>query len=319
MDTFEVNHLIKQVALTDAIQEFAMEKNVGNRWTKKTEADYLMHLRLFQENSPKYLGEITTAIFYKHLQTVAAGRHGRPTPHMTTSAYRVLKVFFNWCAHEDRQLIVKSPIPKSFRLDAPSVKEKPIPTKETLRAFLNYFDDGTFIGMRNRTLMLFFAGTGCRLSEVLAAKDSNRAGVRDQDVDWKTAEVKVFGKGEVWRTVGIRGPILKAMFEYKAEVRKRFPMKKTEAFFITEDGSAFSGIGFQETLDRIGKRYDMHYSPHTWRKFFITCALENGMSDTAVMALSGHKTHVMLQHYSKTYQVRKAIAELEKHSPVAGL
>ncbi len=297
------------------VDTFMMEKKWSRAWTNRSELDYKMHFQNFLADAPKTLPEITHLFLLEHLNKVGQGKTGKPSPHMALGEYRVLKVFFNWCVEKD--YLSKSPL--NFKMGKPTDRVKPVPTRNDLRNLLAYMDDGTFTGIRNRAILLFMAGSGARISEVLMDSFNERTGLREDDVDFQQRICVLYGKGKRERIVPMNQNTAKAMWEYKTEVRRRFPAKKTDAFWVTETGEPLSVSAFQTKLKRIGKQLGIYFSPHTWRKFFITSALEAGMSDTAVMALSGHKTHAMLQHYSKTYQVRKAIAELEKHSPVEGL
>jgi integrase len=178
--------------------------------------------------------------------------------------------------------------------------------------FLDSFDDG-FLGLRNKSLFLLFFNTGCRLSEVLA-DNYGRVGIQIQDIDWDKRTIIVLGKGGTERLVGIQIPTAKALWAYYAARKKRFPYTTENSFFLTEEGKVLHGEAFRSLMERMGD-----FRPHDLRRAFCTYCASSGMNDTAAMALTGHKSHLMYERYTKNYKVQTALAELEKHSPVAGL
>jgi integrase/recombinase XerD len=314
MENIEKPNLIIRYTLSETITAFKIERGNAKKWTLKTEADFDMHFRLFKETAPKYLDEITSEIMGLHFKKLGEGRHGKPTPYMPVSSKRILDAFFNWCVKKEK--IKKNPI--DFDLGEPPQRVRDHIEYDDLHLFIAACDD-SILGIRNRALLMLFANTGCRLSELLADPSNERTGIRDYDIDWKSRTVKVFGKGQRERIVGMQLNTAKYLLDYKDALRKQFPVKKTVAFFLTRDGQPLEGSGFRESFKRLCKILDKPFVPHDFRRRFCTEVNQMSVPTIAGMTLTGHKTEQQYHKYSKNYDPKFALAALEKNSPVAGL
>jgi len=303
---------------SQAIDKFIREKVRDGKWTKKTQNFYETHLLPFRE-STDYLENITKDFVLDYVEKIGQGKKGKPAPCMKQSAFNVIKIFLTWCADEDQQFIVRCPISKKFKLGKPPARVRRIPTKNDLSLLLNYLkQDHSFLAKRNFALLKCYASTGCRLSELLGDKKNDRQGLLDSSIDWDLGEIKVFGKGERERIVYPDRTALEAMFEYNKMVWKRWPVKKTLAFWVTEEGRPLEGSGFREAFERICDKFDFPFTPHDWRRFFCTSIANSGINDVLGMEATGHKSHEQYRHYI-TISRQSVKSELEKHSPVAGL
>jgi integrase/recombinase XerD len=312
-----VDELNKKFYTSQTIDEFVRSKKLSGKWTKKTEAFYTLHLESFRKIAPGYLDEISKGIIEVHLEKVEAGKKGKPAPYMKRGAYVAIKTFLKWCV--DHEFIDKSPM-QHLEIGKPDVRIRRLPSKDDLQIILNYLrQDKSFLAKRNYAAILFMANSGVRLSEAFSDKSNGRHGIRDNDIDWNTGHIKVFGKGRRERTVGVQKNTLEAMHVYNLMAWKRWPAKKTLSFWLTEEGRPLAGGGFREAFGRIFKKLDFPYSPHDWRRFFCTSIAESGMNDMQGMALTGHRSHEMYERYNRSFNIKTALNELEKHSPVAGL
>jgi len=304
----------RSLCMVDVIRDFMLSRKMEGKWTKRTEDYYEMHLQYFLRSAPPYLHEIDKQFILDYLDKMGRGKRGRPAPYMLQGSYRALKALFNWCVGEG--YIDRSPI--NFKIGKPVDRVHVPPTKEQIKMILDSF--GTdFLGRRNRALLLLYANTGARLNEILADPKNDRTGILDIHVNFETREVLLFGKGRKERIVGISPNTAKAMYIYNQMVRKRWPVKKTSAFWVTEEGRPLTGEAYRQVMQDISNRLNIDLTTHDLRRYFITAALEGGMNETAVMHLTGHTSHQMIQRYSKTYQAAHARQQLEKISPVAGL
>jgi integrase/recombinase XerD len=316
-----LTEVINSLTLSDAIDEFTLEMKLSGKHTKKTQIYYEQHFRYFKGNAPKYLKEITPAVVLKHLEIMEAGKMLRggvvkQAPYVKQGAYRALKAFFNWCVDPKRQLITSNPV--NFKIGKPDDKVHMPPTKEQIRLLIDSFDD-SFLGKRNKALLMLYANTGCRLSELLADFKNDRTGIKDGDIHWNEAKITVFGKGRIEREPGLSPNTVKALFAYKAAMFKRFPVKTTTAFFVTEEGTPLQGAGFRQVIDNHCKLLGFHFSPHDFRRYVVTSSVEAGIPERMIMETTGHKNRHMIDVYSKTVHASKARELMEKHSPVAGL
>jgi integrase/recombinase XerD len=306
-----------------AIDGFFREKTLAGCWTKKTEAYYKMHLEPFRTVTPQYLDEITKDFVTAYVEKVGQGKMGKPAPYMKVGAFNAIKIFLAWCADEGQEYIIKSPLPKKFKVGEPPQRIRQIPTKDDLDLLLNYLKrDDSFLGRRNYVLLRCYASTGCRLSEILADKSNDRYGLREQDIYWNKGEIKVFGKGQRERIVYPDKTTLLSMELYNKMVWKRWPVKKTTAFWVTSEGNPLEGEGFREAFNKIRDKFNLSFTPHDFtphalRRFFCTKISNSNINTELGMELTGHRSHEQYRHYIKLDR-QAAKAALEKNSPMEG-
>jgi len=312
---------IPPISLSDAIEEFTIMQKVTGKWTKKTVVFYEKQFGYFTQLAPAMLPDISTKFILEYLDLIGRGKRVKagqviPSPHMKHAAYRALHSFFNWCIDPEHAKIARSPI--NFKLGRPDEKVHNPPGKDHLRLLLDSYDD-SFLGKRNKALIMLYANTGSRLSEILADKENDRAGLQDDDINWKEGTVTILGKGRKEREPGLSPNTLKAMLIYKQAMFKRFPIKQTTAFFVTEEGRTLQGDGFRQSLKIHCRMLGLNFTPHDFRRYLVTSALEADIPERIIMETTGHKSRKMLDVYSKSIRAKKARESIERHSPVAGL
>ncbi len=321
--------LISAHSLSDAIELFMIDGRSHGKWTKKTEQIYEDQLGYFKKSAPATIEAIDKRFILEYLEEAGKGRRVNaagqrvPAPYQRQQAFRILRTFFNWCTEDDQSYIEKSPVPRKG-IGKPVDRIHVPPSKEQIGLLLSFFDD-SFVGRRNKALIYVYANTGARLCEILADFHNDRQGMQDADIDLRKGEINILGKGRIWRTVGVDLPAIRAIVEYQKEVRKRFLMKKTTAFWLTEEGQPLQGDGFGEALRRMMKKVEsitghkFELTTHDLRKYLCQSAHESGLNTLEIMQISGHKSPKMVQHYTKASDGHAARAKLAQHSPVAGL
>jgi len=75
-----------------------------------------------------------------------------------------------------------------------------------LQSLLTLCNDNTFLGIRNKAIILVFLETGLRLSEL--------ANIQIADIDFDRGVIKVMGKGDRERVVAIQPRTQKAILHY---------------------------------------------------------------------------------------------------------
>jgi len=316
-----LDRLVSTHLLSDAIDTFMLDGRTSERWTKKSEIIYEEQLTYFKKAAPKILEEVTPDVILNYLREAGSGRrldkNGRriPAPYQKQQAFRILRTFFRWCV--DQEFLEKNPLSK-IKIGRPDDRVHIPPTKEQSKLMLDSFDD-SFLGKRNKALLYVYANTGARLCEILADNHNNRQGMADTDIDWKSGEIKIMGKGRRERIVGVQPNTLRAMFVYREAARKRWPVKTTTAFWLTEEGRPLQGDGFSQVLRRVTTQLGIEATTHDFRKYLCQTAHEGGMSPLEIMQITGHRSFKMVQHYTKASDGHAARQKLAKNSPVAGL
>jgi integrase/recombinase XerC len=100
------------------------------------------------------------------------------------SYYRHTKRFINWMVSEG--ILEKSPMTTIKPPRMPKTMVKPFDVTD-LRTLLSLCDSETFLGARNKAIILLFVDTGLRLAEL--------TNIQLVDIDFDRGIIKVMGKG----------------------------------------------------------------------------------------------------------------------------
>ena len=178
----------------------------------------LKHFLTFCEGQMfDHVSEVTSSDIRNFLLWLEEGGHNPGGIHI---AYRILKTFFRWYNLEVEPTNWRNPISK---MKAPRLVEEPLkPVKiEDVRSML-YTCDLTFLGKRNRAILLFLLDTGLRARELLS--------IDLDDVNMITGNYLLRrGKGGKPRTVFIGRETRKVVRAYLQERRDN-----VEALWVTD-------------------------------------------------------------------------------------
>lgn len=218
--------------------------------------------------------------------------------------YRVVKRFFNWLVEEE--MLEHSPM-SSIR---PPRMPRKIVQPFTMSQIADLLcDSSTFIGARNKAIVLTFLDTGLRLGEL--------AGIQVGDIDLDRETIKVMGKGAKERVVRIGKKTQKAVFYYLLMRKDSCP-----CLWVNHERKPLTAWGIQLMIRRLGRRAgitEVRCSPHTFRHTFGTQALLNGAGEFEVQSLLGHSTLTMTRRYVATLKSENAIIGHRQWSPVDNL
>ncbi|MFC1947552.1 site-specific tyrosine recombinase XerD [Chloroflexota bacterium] len=161
-------------------------------------------------------------------------------------------------------------------------------------------------GRRDRAFLELLYASGLRVSEL--------AGLKIDQVNLETREIRVIGKGSKERIALMGEPAAKALEVYMEEARDLIPKikptsrtnkKKTKSVFINSDGYPLTDRSVQEILqkyaDKAGIGKKVH--PHMLRHTFATHLLDGGADLRVVQELLGHadlSTTQIYTHISKS-------------------
>jgi len=216
--------------------------------------------------------------------------------------YGCVNRFFNWLTEEE--IIKQSPMVRMHPPKIPRELIKPF-TAQDIECMLTLCD-GSFLGMRNRAIILTFLDTGLRLSEL--------ANIQLGDMDLDRETIKVMGKGAKERLVRIGRETQKATLKYLLQRNDGLP-----CLWVTEERRSMRALGIQVMIKRLGKRAglrNVRCSPHTFRHTFGTMAIKLGANVFEVQALLGHSTLTMTRMYAATIDSEEAIKHHRAFSPV---
>lgn len=168
----------------------------------------------------------------------------------------------------------------------------------------NFGDDYT--GVRDHLLIDLLYNTGMRRSEA--------AGLRDQDVDLNTNQLRVIGKGNKERIIPF-GPELHVLIEQFRELRAATVGGQTEMLLTNENGDPLPASRVTSIVHKYLEQFPnlARKGAHVLRHSFATNMLAEGADLMAVKELLGHAsldstevyTHLtpqeLLQNYRKAH------------------
>jgi integrase/recombinase XerC len=198
---------------------------------------------------------------------------------------------------KEEEVISETPMKTMHPPKKPRHIIKPFSSSQ-INDMLELCDDKTFLGARNRAMILTFIDTGLRLSEL--------AHIGLVDVNIQDDTIRVMGKGSKERVVPFGR-------NAKAAILKYCKMRNSDLreLWLTEEHRRFSHRGVEIAIIRLGKYAGItgvRCSPHTFRHYFGTNAMLNGAPDWAVQTVLGHSTLDMTKKYRETINSQNAIA-----------
>lgn len=163
-----------------------------------------------------------------------------------------------------------------------SERQVEVLTDKQVERILFYIQNDEKVSKRNRTIILLLLYTGLRVSELCDIKTKN--------IDFLTAQLRVFGKGGKVREVPLKSEVVDAIKEYLVE-RSTNPFADAEYLIIGQRGvlqrDAINTILEKLTL-KIG--IDVRLKPHMFRHTFCTKLVSKGVPLTTVSKLAGHSS-----------------------------
>jgi site-specific recombinase XerD len=308
--------LLRQLLFSSVVDSFILSCHSEGK-SPKTISVYEGCLRRFQwylENTDntKYLLDLIPdhiRKFFVYLQTQKVRFGGKSTSSnrpLTLFAvhqyFRVLRTFFRWCMAEG---YMPSYIMENIK--PPKLPEKVIPqfSREQIQAMLSQCKPRTFLGDRNRALILFMVDTGLREEEITRLKMG--------DIEPKSGMVRVSGKGNKQRIVRIGQAARQALWRYLIWRRD-----KEEALWLTEERKPLTKGGLRTMVKNLCNYAGVNgtkCSPHTFRHTFACNFLLSGGDSLELQQLLGHSSLKMVENYIKAVKQELALKAHETHSP----
>ncbi|XUX01077.1 MAG: tyrosine-type recombinase/integrase [Dehalogenimonas sp.] len=241
-----------------------------------------------------------------HIRAYLLDRQTKVSAISVNDAYRGIRRFFNWLVEE--KVVSETPM---TNIRPPKVPQKVIQpfTAEDIGRLLSAIDGRVFTSMRNRAIILMFADTGLRLSELV--------GIKLEDINLGAETVKVLGKGARERFVRIGRQAQRALINYLKQRQGDSPW-----LWLGYDGYPLQKSGVRLMLSILGKKAGLEHvrcSPHTFRHFFAVTALLNGAGEFDVQSLLGHSDLTMTRHYAASLSSANAVKNHRRFSPIDNL
>ncbi len=237
-----------------------------------------------------------------------SGGSGKLAPSTAAMYVAYLKAFFRWCYMEE--LVPSDP---AARLQKPKVPEKVVTAlaQEQLDKLAAVCDTSTNIGFRDYVIMMVFLDTGMRVSEL--------ADLRLSNVHAKY--VKVDGKGQKEREIGLHPEVSKLLWKYvnKYRVSSCFD---SDHVFLGKRGPLTSS-GLRDIIERLKEKSGidgMRVSPHVFRHTHSKQYLKRGGDIFKLSRELGHaNVQITANIYLGDFKSSDARSDHDKYSPIGDM
>lgn len=168
-------------------------------------------------------------------------------------------------------------------------------SKGQLKRLLDAPDVTTFIGLRDLAIMLTFAHTGIRLTELTSLR------IQDVSFDDKGAINVQRAKNRYARRIPLTARLRTVL---KAYIQERGVLHH-DYLFISVENEQMGARGIQDRLKQYGKQTgvsnEVPVSPHAFRRTFCRLKVEAGTNIFVLQRLSGHQSLEILKRYVEIY------------------
>jgi site-specific recombinase XerD len=220
-----------------------------------------------------------------------------------------LRSFFAWC-HEEGET-ESNPM---GLVKAPALPEKVLEflTVEQLRAVIAACEGPLMVDRRDQALILLYADTGARLSEVAAA-------VVDR-LDLRARQLLIVGKGNRERVLPFGARTARSLDRY-LRVRGRQPYAEGPWLWLSgKDGRGMSSNGVHQMLKRRGAQAGVPgLHAHMFRRGFADAWLRGGGAEGDLMELAGWRSRQMVTRYAAATRAERAREAYRGRSPMDNL
>ena len=224
-------------------------------------------------------------ITHRHVRSwISELMDGLITERSVNRKLSTLKSYFKFLIREGH--LEYNPLDK---VTAPKTKKR-LPAFVEEKSLTTLFEDldfgSGFMAQRNRLIIEFFYRTGIRLSELI--------NIKDEDIDFYAAQVKILGKRNKERIVPFHPSFVAVLKKYIED--RNLLYNKTANFFVGIKGKKLypkevhKYIGMVTTLDQ--------KSPHVLRHSFATHMLNKGADLNAIKEILGHANLSATQVYT---------------------
>jgi len=241
----------------------------------------------------------------EHIRAFLAYRAQNTAPATLHQAFRVLRTFFRWCVKEG--LLESYPMEN---IKAPKLEQKVILTfsSEEIKKLLSSCPQKTFLGERNRSIILCLLDTGMRASELI--------NINLNDVDYRLGIIKVKGKGNKERLMRIGDKTRQVLWKYLL-IRDIKAQAGQEGLFLSEEMQPLTRRGLTTIVYKLGQKAGLrHCNPHAFRHTFAVSFLRAGGNIRDLQNLGGWADIQSLIRYTSSLTSEDALRAHERFSPV---
>lgn len=216
-------------------------------------------------------------------------------------------------------------VEESYMIESPAAKVKFMKEERTLirtftdieiQALLDVYKRSTaFLPTRNKLIIMLFADTGLRVSELVQLRDT----------DFQGTSIIVRGKGSKQRAVYLSPAVAKQLARYqriKQQYFRRTGRAYTDLLFTNFYAERITPEGInrmlKRTAERTGRIFNIRVSAHTLRHYFAQKYIESGDIYT-LSTLLGHSSLETTRTYLRSMTSETIISRGISASPIMNL
>ena len=234
--------------------------------SEKTLKQYYDALTKLLDEIPKSIKDIRTNDIRYHLAHYQATH--KVSNATVNNRRKFLSAFFVWATREE--IVDKNPMLKINSIKEKYVTKKPFSDIE-LAKIRDALEDN-----REKALVEFLLSTGCRVSEV--------AGLKVGNIDFRTGECVVLGKGNKERTVYLNNKSMYYLERYLGGF-----VDAERPLIMNARGRGMTKQNIEKMMRNIGKRAGVSkVHPHRFRRTMATNAMKRGMPVQYIQVILGH-------------------------------
>jgi integrase/recombinase XerC len=285
--------------IEDQISDFLQYLKFEKRYSNHTQSSYSKDLSQFQQYIKGQFGiEDITSVSHFHVRSwLASFKEDGLVASSINRKLSALNSLFKFMLR--KQVVTKNPLRQLHAMRLPERLPSYLKEDETHELLEEVqFEEG-FKGFTDRLICDMLYQLGLRRSELVNLKE--------KDIEWSLAQVRILGKGNKERLVPLNPGLMEDLKAYIEEKRK-LEGADSERLLVLETGKPVYGVyvyrvvndylngkgsGDLKPLTSLSKK-----SPHVMRHSFATHLLNNGANIQAIKDLLGHSSLAATQVYT---------------------